>query len=288
MGLRMDGLWGERRADGFELAESVEELSGRYDLAIVSVKSYDTAAIAAALRPLVDDKGVVLSAQNGLGNLQTLADVFGADRTLGASILVGAELPEPGRVTVTVQAAPIVIGPLEVSDCVAMERVHRWISLLRAADVPCEPTARILGYVWGKVLYNAPLNALGALLEVPYGALAENPELRTIMDGVIDEIFAVARARGVELLWTSADEYRSWFYGHLVPSTYHHHGSMLQDFRQRRRTEIDAINGAVWRYGRETGVPTPYNEALTRLVREREKRFTQARPAGSAPPQEHA
>src|SRR5262244_2013196 len=121
--------------------------------------------------------GLVVSLQNGLGNIETLARIFGAERSLGANVPVGAIIPEAGRVTVTVQAAPIIIGPLEVSDCVMLERIHYWIKAFQRANIPCEHTVRIPSYLWAKIFYNAPLNALGALLQVQYGVLAEVAEL---------------------------------------------------------------------------------------------------------------
>jgi len=270
-GLRMDGLWGAHEATGFQLATRVSEFSERYDLIIISVKAYDTARIAESVFPLVAHDGLVLSAQNGLGNIETLAGFFGPERTLGANVLVGATIPEPGHVTITVQAAPIIIGPLEVSDCVTMEAIHSWARNFRAAHIPCETTTRILSYLWAKVFYNAPLNPLGALLRVHYGALGEEDELRALMDRIIDEGFIVARKMGIELLWKTADEYRRFFYDHLLPSTYNHESSMLQDLQRGRRTEIDAINGQIWHYGETMGVPTPFNEIMTRLIWECEK-----------------
>jgi 2-dehydropantoate 2-reductase len=191
---------------------------------------------------------------------------------LGANVLVGAIIPEAGRVTVTVQAAPVIIGPLEVSDCVTLERIHYWIKAFQRANIPCEHTVRILSYLWAKVFYNAPLNALGALLQVHYGVLGEVAELRQIMDRLIDEAFSVAQTTGVELLWNTVEDYRALFYRHLIPSTYNHQSSMLQDLQRGHRTEIDAINGAIWRYGERLGVPTPFNEIMTRLIRERERK----------------
>ena len=276
LGLRMDGIWGSHDATGFQLATRVSELSGRYDLVIISVKAYDTARIAESAVRFIKKEGLVLSAQNGLGNIETLAAVFGPERTLGANVLVGAKIPEPGRVTITVEAAPIIIGPLEVSDCVMMEAIHSWARNFRAAHIPCETTTRILSHLWAKVFYNAPLNALGALLRVHYGALGDEEELRALMDRIIDEAFVVAGRMAIELLWETADEYRRLFYNHLLPSTYHHESSMLQDLQRGRRTEIDAINGQIWRYGETMRVPTPFNEIMTRLIRECETRMTPA------------
>jgi 2-dehydropantoate 2-reductase len=269
-GLRMDGIWGEHHAGGFRLATQIDEVGGPYRLILITVKAFDTESLVPRLFALADDDTLAISLQNGLGNLELLARTFGAGRSLGANVLVGAEIPEPGRVTVTVQAAPLVIGPLEASDCVLMERIDAWKRAFNGAGIPCEVTARILSYLWAKVFYNAPLNPLGALLEAHYGALGDDPALREIMDRVIDEAFEVARGKKVDLLWTDAQAYRDFFYSHLVPSTYHHRSSMLQDLQRGRRTEIDAINGSVWRYGEDLGIPTPVNETLTRLIWQRQ------------------
>jgi len=96
------------------------------------------------------------------------------------------------------------------------------------------------------------------------------------MDAAIEEAFAVATTEGVELPWPSADAYRKEFYERLVPITFDHRSSMLQDLERGRQTEIDAINGAVWRRARTHGIVAPVNEVLTRLVRLR----AQPRPDG--------
>jgi 2-dehydropantoate 2-reductase len=124
--------------------------------------------------------------------------------------------------------------------------------------------------LWGKVLYNAALNPLGALLGVHYGALAEHGDSRALMDLAIDESFAVAAAEAVTLTWPTAAAYRDEFYGRLVPATYDHRSSMLQDLERGRPTEVDAINGEVWRRGKRHGIVTPINEMLTRLIHLRE------------------
>ena len=271
-GLRLDGIWGDHYASDFHVATTAAEISGPFDLVLIAVKAYDTLSMVEAVAPLIADEGIAVSLQNGLGNIEILARAFGPERSLGANVLVGAAIPQPGRVTVTVQAAPIILGPLEISDCVMLEKIHAWARAFNGAAIPCESTTRVLSHLWAKVFYNAPLNPLGALLDVHYGVLAEEPELRMIMDRVIDEAFEVAARKNIECLWKDADEYREYFYGHLVPSTYDHRSSMLQDLQRGRRTEIDAINGQIWRYGEEAHIPTPYNEIMTRLIWQRERR----------------
>lgn len=270
-GLRMDGLWGSHHAEEFDLATRAEALSRPYDLILLTVKAYHTDGIVQQIAHLLKPAGVVISLQNGLGNIETLATQFGPQRSLGANILVGAKIPAPGRVTVTVQAAPIIIGPLEPSS-EAMERCQFWMARFNEAGIPCEPTDQILSHIWAKVFYNAPLNPLGALLDVHYGALGEEPALRALMDGIIAEAFQVASRKGVTLLWKTAEQFQELFYSRLLPATYDHQSSMLQDLRRGRPTEINSLNGRIWRYGRDLGLPTPLNEIVTRLMLGRERR----------------
>src|SRR5215813_11818830 len=143
-GLRLDGIWGDHYADGFQLVTQTTDLSGLYDLVLISVKAYDTESMARDIYGVIDRDGLVVSLQNGLGNIETLARIFGAERSLGANVLVGAIIPEAGRVTVTVQAAPIIIGPLEVSDCVMLERIHYYIQALHRALTHCHVRVRHL------------------------------------------------------------------------------------------------------------------------------------------------
>ncbi len=270
-GLEISGIWGDHRADGFRLAPRVADLSGSYDLILVSVKAYDTRQIIQEVAPYLRPGGLAIALQNGLGNLETLAEVIGPGGSLGGSVLIGAKIPGPGKVTVTVYAAPVVIGPLDSSSTGCMELTRFWASLFTRMGIPCEPTDQILSYLWAKVLYNAPLNPLGAILRVHYGALGEEQELKTIMDRIIDEVFQVGQKKGVRLLWKSVDDYRDLFYSKLLPATYDHQSSMLQDLERRRRTEINALNGKIWTYGTELGIPTPFNEAMTQLIRGRER-----------------
>lgn len=271
-GLEIDGIWGRHHVKGFKLASQTHALSGLYDLVLITVKAYDTRAMVRAVAPCLKPEGLAISVQNGLGNLETLAETFGAGRSLGSSVLVGAKIAVPGRVTVTVQAAPIVIGPLDSSSAGSLEKSGLWAGLFNQARIPCEVTDRILSHLWAKVFYNAPLNPLGALLQVHYGALGEEPELRTLMDGIIDEAFQVAQKKGVRLLWPAPGDYRELFYSKLLPATYQHQSSMLQDLRRGRPTEINSLNGQIWRYGQELGVPTPFNGVVTRLIQGREKK----------------
>ena len=266
-GLRIDGIWGTHQVDGFAVATEPAALRGSFDLMLVSVKSYDTPAVAAAVAPLLAAGGVAISLQNGLGNVEALEAAVGVERTLGARVIFGAVVAAPGHARVTVFADPTAVGALAPGQQPERDAAaRRWAETIDRAGVPTIATDCLAALLWAKVFYNAALNPLGALLGAHYGALPEHPESRALMDRVIDEAFDVARAENVVLPWASAADYQQEFYGRLVPATYDHRSSMLQDLERGRRTEIDAINGAVWRRGAARGINTPVNETLTRLM----------------------
>jgi 2-dehydropantoate 2-reductase len=263
-GLAIDGIFGDAVASDFTLADEPRALRGSFDLVVLAVKSFDVASAAPPVAGHLAPDGALLALQNGLGHLEVLTHLVGADRVLAAPVLIGATIPAPGRVRVTVYAKPVKIGSPSASGLALAGRVA---ALLAACGIPSEPTDRLLAALWEKMLYNVPLNALGAVLRLPYGALAQRTATREVMDSLIDEGFAVARAEAADLLWDDAAACRRHFYDTLLPPTAAHRSSMLQDLERGRRTEIGAINGYVSRRAGELGLPAPRNLVVTGLVR---------------------
>ncbi|MGA6970811.1 MAG: 2-dehydropantoate 2-reductase, partial [Candidatus Binatus sp.] len=110
-GLRISGLLGNRTVTGMKLALDPAQFTGEFELILCAVKSYDTESIAVALGSHLTADGVIVSMQNGLGNIEALSEVFGRRRVLGARVIFGAEMPSPGHAHVTVFAQPVAIGP---------------------------------------------------------------------------------------------------------------------------------------------------------------------------------
>jgi 2-dehydropantoate 2-reductase len=269
-GLAIEGIWGEFRV-GPVAPSSVA--SGGYDVILLCVKSFHTQEACRRVQGLLAPQGLVVSVQNGLGNLEIIAREFGPERTVGARVIFGAQIIRPGAARVTVYAEPVLVGSL-VSD-------HPHPALARVAEdldragIPTRQVDDILTHLWGKVLYNCALNPLGAILGVTYGALGDHPQTRGLMRRIIEEIYQVAGAKGVHLSHADAAAYFSFFMENLVPATADHRPSMWQDLQAGRRTEIEALNGAIGRYGEALGVATPYNDAVSRLVR-----FLEHKPRG--------
>ncbi len=264
-GLTIDGIWGEFRMNPVAAAVDEPAIPDLYDAILLCVKSYDTVAACQRVRGRLAPQGLIISVQNGLGNLESIAQVFGAGRTIGARVIFGARVARPGLATVTVYAAPVLLGTMAPESPRA--ELLRVAEDLSQAGIPTEVVPDVVPHLWDKVLYNCALNPLGAILSAPYGALGENLQTRELMRLLISEIYQVARAKGVALRHADATAYFRHFLENLVPPTAAHWPSMWQDLQAGRRTEIEALNGTICGYGRETGVTTPYNEAVSRMIR---------------------
>jgi len=278
-GLIIHGLFGHREVAGFEYFRDIGEIRHRkFGLILLTVKSYDTAATAAHLSDLLAEGGVAVSAQNGLGNLEILAHHLGREKVLATRVIFGAEIEQPGRVRVTVIAEPVAIGPApdlggEATPMLA-RRAEQIAAVLSTIGIPTQAVDDIRPYLWTKLFYNAALNPLGALLRLHYGALGEDPELRRIMDAIVQEAFALAQGSGVRLPFDSAADYLSVFYERLLPATFDHRPSMLADLLHRGRTEIGALNGRIVEMAAALGLDAPVNRMVTALIRARERNWT--------------
>ncbi len=269
-GLRISGIWGAHHVTALRVRTDVEGLfAGDFDLICITVKSYDTATAVEKIRRLVDADTLVCAYQNGLGNAETIAAAIGWDHTVGVRAIYGARITAPGAVEVTVIAHPTALGVYDPA--APVDRVQAIAAAMDEAGLPTRYTGEIGALLWGKVAYNCALNPLSALLDAPYGVLLEMGETRAIMREVVDELYAVGNAMAVPLDPPAPGDYVRLLFDELIPPTAAHYASMREDFRRGRRTEIEALNGAIVRYGGEYGVSCPTNLLLTRLVRARER-----------------
>jgi 2-dehydropantoate 2-reductase len=247
---------------------SAEDPPSGCPVALVLVKSHQTASVAPCVRRSLSPEGVAVTLQNGLGNRETLAAILGPGRVAAGVTTLGARLLGPGEV----RAVPgrIVLGE-ERPTAAAVGRLAR---RLCAAGLPAELTAEVDRAVFAKLAANCAINPLTALRGVDNGALLEDPETRRTLRAAALEVAAVAEARGVRLEDPAGEVER------VARDTASNRSSMLQDLERGAPSEIDALCGAVAAEGRRLGVPTPVNEALWRQVRAREGRPVDATAGG--------
>jgi 2-dehydropantoate 2-reductase len=274
-GLHLSGLFGEHVTDGFHFASDPSQLRDPFDLIFLTVKSYDTEVITEEIAHLLAPDGLIVSMQNGISNLDAIASRFDASRVLGCRVMVGAQMISLGAVEVTVFGEPLAIGPAPTlqreHSARLFERAREVAATLTSAGIASDACEDVTPFLWMKLFYNAALNPLGALLRLHYGALAADPDLRAIMNDVIEEAFAVATRLQVTLPFKTADEYRAVFYSKLVPATFNHRPTMLYDLEQRGRTDIDEMNGKIVELAERHGLRADTNRVLTRLIHAREK-----------------
>lgn len=267
--VRVTGIWGSHEAVLDGIQSSIDPFRNEpIDLIILTVKSFDTENTIRQVKPLVAKDTLLLIAQNGYGNYETVAKVIGREHTILARVIFGSKLVLPGQADVTVIADDVRIG--QPDRAVPEERIREIAAAITKADIPTSAAKNISEILWDKILYNSALNPLGAILECTYGQLAEHKGTRNVMDRIIQEIFQVAKAHAISLNWKAAEEYMYHFYTNLVPPTAKHYPSMYYDMKAGKRLEIDALNGAIVRLGKEKGVPVQTNETIASLVKAKE------------------
>jgi 2-dehydropantoate 2-reductase len=220
-------------------------------IVLLCVKTLDTETAAASLVPHLAKDALLYSFQNGVDNAERIRRATGI-AARPAAVWVACAMSGPGRVKHNGRG-DIVVG-----------EESRLVGLLRDAGVPCRVSDNIAGELWTKFVMNCAYNALSAVTRTRYQVLKDNPQTREVMNGLVNEVVAVARAAGVTL--PSAEE--------LIDAVVRLGDAMAtatssteQDLARGRATEIDSLNGYVARRGLELGVPTPVNRTLHALVK---------------------
>jgi 2-dehydropantoate 2-reductase len=248
-----------QEADGSEQAYPVHATDDPLEVrgakfVIMLVKSWQTERVARKLQLALADDGHVLTLQNGLGNRETLARDLGTGRVSLGVTTTGATLLGPGLVRTGGEGVVSIeqnqaLGPLEAA--------------LKSSNFNVQVVDDAQSLIWGKLVINAAINPLTALLQIPNGELLSHPLARKMMASLASETAEVAAAEHVRLPFSnpvSAAE-------DVARKTARNISSMFQDVRRGAPTEIDAICGAVTRRAELHGIKTPYNRACWQMVR---------------------
>jgi len=241
----------------FPVAEAPLSSDTKFDLAIIFTKSYQTETAAHTAKPLLAEKGVALTLQNGLGNADIMADILGKDRVIAGVTSHGCTLIEPGRIR-HAGVGPTYIGGSPENTNI----LHQIAELFSSAGIETNIADNINGLIWGKLLINIGINALTAILRVQNGVLGITPACEKIMEKAVSEAEAVVRALGIDLPYDNPLEQVK----KVCEKTAENRASMLQDILRGSRTEIGVINRAIVRKGELLGIPTPYNLFLSEIV----------------------
>jgi 2-dehydropantoate 2-reductase len=241
---------------------------GRVDLAIISVKSYATEDAAKSIKDIVGANTHVLTLQNGLGNVQILNDYFGRERVIAGVTSHGATLLAPGHARHAGKGETI-IGR---SDGRVLGFVRDVSGLLSKAGFETKVSKDIDSVIWSKLIINAGINAVTAITRLPNGKILEHDGAREVMRGAVQEAVKVAKRKKIKLAYDDPIQKVE----SVCKGTASNISSMLQDVLNKKRTEIDFINGAISRQAKALGIQTPVNDALTNLVKAIEASYQEA------------
>ncbi|UCC52406.1 MAG: 2-dehydropantoate 2-reductase [Anaerolineaceae bacterium] len=255
-GLTMINLGGSRSHHTFSTTDKSLSIEAT-DIALVLVKSYQTERAAGEIKQFLAEDGLAISLQNGLSNVDALANVLGSARVTQGVTALGATMIEPGLVRFAGRGPTYL--PFSQRSSKPVAQLSQWMN---QAGMETSFANNLKSLVWGKLAINAGINALTALLRVPNGFLASNAQARQLMCAAAEETADVARALDIELPYSDVAKRVI----EVAQATAENRSSMLQDVLRGSQTEIDFINGAVVRFGQSNEVPTPINNELYRLV----------------------
>jgi 2-dehydropantoate 2-reductase len=236
------------------------EMSAVRDCSLIlfCVKANDTQDTANQMAPFLRPDATVVCLQNGVDNADQVR-VAANVATVPAAVYVAVSVPESGRVK-HLARGDLIIGP-------PSERTTHLTDVFVRADIPCRISDNIEGELWLKLLRNCALNAISALGHARYGQIVQSNDARKLMEYIVEEVLAVARAARVVLPGVDDRESGMAAAMELATQMADAFSSTAQDLDRGQPTEIDALNGYISRRGAELGIPVPVNHALFTLVK---------------------
>jgi 2-dehydropantoate 2-reductase len=232
---------------------------GVADLVIICVKSYDTKEAIKQIKPLIGENTSVLTLQNGIGNVEMISEMVGAEKVIGGVTNEGSTLLDTARIR-HAGKGETVIGRIDGLIPVQMRYIRE---LFNKVGLETRISRDIKGLLWSKLIVNAGINPLTAITRLNNGRLTEFEGTRKIMREAVTEAVKVAKRKRIKLIY---DDPLAKVEA-VCEATAANVSSMLQDVLRKKRTEIDFINGVVVRLGQEIGIPTPTNSLLLELVK---------------------
>jgi 2-dehydropantoate 2-reductase len=256
-GIRLEGISGNWEAKVKASADAQE--IGTADLVVICVKSYDTKEASLSIKQLIAEQTLVLTLQNGIGNIEIIAEVIGQEKVIGGVTNQGATLLEVGKIR-HAGLGETVIGRIDGKTPVEMRCLRE---VLNKVGLETRISRDIKGLLWSKLVISVGINALTAITRLHNGRLIEYEGTRRILRGAVTEAIRIAKRKRIKLIY---DDPLAKVEA-VCEATCANISSMLQDVLRNKRTEIDFINGVIIRQGQELGIPTPVNSVLLDLVK---------------------
>lgn len=256
-GIHLEGIGGKRKVN--VKATCKADMIGIAELVFVWVKAYDTRQAVMDARSVFGKDTQVLSLQNGLGNVEAMLEFVEVDNVIVGTTSHGATLLESGKV----KHAGIGSTTIGRWNGVVDRKLKQIANLLSGAKIETKISDNVEGVIWTKLSINAAINPLAAITGLKNGQLLDFRDTQILLEMIADEAQAVADQAGISLTTPDLKEQIR----QVCRATAENTASMLQDVLRHRRTEIDAINGAIVRKADEIGMSVPVNETFTHLIK---------------------
>lgn len=256
-GITLEGISGNRKFT-VRVATDAKEIGGA-DLVIICVKSYHTKDAILSAKPVIGENTGILTLQNGIGNIEIISEIAGAEKVIGGVTSHGATLLDVGSVR-HAGKGETVIGRIDGKIPVQMRSIRE---IFNQVGLETRISRDIKGLLWSKLIINVGINALTAVTRLNNGRLMEFEGTRRILREAVTEATRIAKRKRIKLIY---DDPLAKVEA-VCEATAANISSMLQDVLRKRRTEIDFINGVIVRQGQELGIPVPVNSVLVDLVK---------------------
>jgi 2-dehydropantoate 2-reductase len=256
-GISVEGISGNWQAQ-VQATADIKDIE-KADLIILCVKSYDTKIALSHIKPLLSEGGLVLTLQNGIGNVEIATEIIGPERVIGGVTNLGATLVDVGH-TRHAGMGETIIGRLDGKITVQMRYIRE---LFNKVGLETRISRDIKGLLWSKLIINAGINPLTAITRLNNGRLMDFEWTRKIQREAVTEAIKVAKRKRIKLIY---DDPLAKVEA-VCEATATNISSMLQDVLKNKPTEIDFINGVIVRQGQELGISVPVNSLLVDLVK---------------------
>ncbi|MBQ4063254.1 MAG: 2-dehydropantoate 2-reductase [Bacteroidaceae bacterium] len=253
------------------------EMSGAYDIIFLMTKQQQNSEVVNYIKEYLAPDGVIVTLQNGIPEIE-IGEIVGEERVLGCTVAWGATMKEAGvcELTSAPDSLTFSLGSLQPVPNPHINEVKALLELMG----PVEIDQNFIGSRWSKLLINSAFSGMSAVLGSTFGEAAGNKASRRIVQAIIKECIDVCAAGNIKIepvqgkdivkLLDYSNCIKKAFSFFIIPIAIRKHAklkaSMLQDIEKGKKTEVDAINGVVSKYGRKVGVPTPMNDMVVDII----------------------
>lgn len=242
-----------------------KEIKEKIDLLIILVKGYVTDVAMEANKHLIDDNTIVLTLQNGAGNIEKIEKYVPREQILAGTTSTAGFITEPGHIDHTGNGGTH-IGEINGGRTERIEMIQELFVDPRLGESIVDEN--VMSLIWEKLIANCGINSVGSLTYLKNGEALDSDEKNWLFDRITEEALAVADKEGIKLSFNDSEGIKK-----VCRATAENRTSMMIDVLNKRKTEIDSINGEIVRQGRKHNIPTPINEALVNLVHLKEKSY---------------